>query len=412
MVWVQLFFFCAAVVGTFSLNLQGQRTTARSTPETPAHRRLRRLRTRARTLLRVTPATPASWSPVTARAVAVLEKHHSKSTLPGAFQRAWADTPGAMPSQGQGWWCWACARWCKAKAIYCDGCGVRWDRQQTQQQQYAWEPPRTTSPRRRQKSPRRKGGGKGREAETAQVAALQQQLPVPPAPPPPALRSRGKGGPQASTIATAVAHPVAPPVPETDAQLSSLLSALATHKEALPESIRQMVDAQAEASAASRAKTMHKCIATQTSSTKQLQSLRLQRTQYMAAWTKYLEDLEVNLRQQMEEKSSTMAQFAATEDTLMEAIEQAREQMLVMAGGEVKKEEDEMEVGEVPEAPTAAEAVEDLGTAQKEKVLLEALKKATESASKEKGAAKRERTPRRKAKDGEAQAISSDEQGL
>ena len=101
----------------------------------------------------------------------------------------------------------------------------------------------------------------------------------------------------------------------------------------------------------------------------------------MAAWTKYL-DLEVNLRQQMEEKSSTMAQFAATEDTLMDAIEQAREQMLVMAGGEVKKEEDEMEVGEVPEVPAAAEAVEDLGTAQ------------------------------RKAKDGEAQAISSDEQGL
>ena len=132
----------------------------------------------------------------------------------------------------------------------------------------------------------------------------------------------------------------------------------------------------------------------------------------MAAWTKYLEDLEVNLRQQMEEKSSTMAQFAATEDMLMDAIEQAREQMLVMAGGEVKKEEDEMEVGEVPEVPTAAEAVEDLGTAQQEKVLLEALKKAKESASKEKGAAKRERTPRRKAKDGEAQAISSDEQGL
>eukprot|EP00439_Symbiodinium_sp_Y106_P042645 s1302_g5.t1 len=222
----------------------------------------------------------------------------------------------------------------------------------------------------------------------------------------------GTGGPQAPTIATAAAHPVAPPVPETDAQLSSLLSTLATHKEALPESIRQMVDAQAEASAASRAKTMHKCIATQTSSTKQLQSLRLQRTQYMAAWTKYLEDLEVNLRQQMEEKSSTMAQFAATEDMLMDAIEQAREQMLVMAGGEVKKEEDEMEVGEVPEVPTAAEAVEDLGTAQQEKVLLEALKKAKESASKEKGAAKRERTPRRKAKDGEAQAISSDEQGL
>lgn len=201
--------------------------------------------------------------------------------------------------------------------------------------------------------------------------------------------------------------------------MTALLSALTAHKDALPDTIKSMVEAHSEANTATKAKAMHRCVATQATGTRQLQMIRSQREQYLQAWRTYLDDLGKGLQKQMEEKVQVLADFAATEETLVDAIEQAREQVLQMAGGDQSKTGDFMDLTEpgtenaelkIPELPSHADLQ------AKEDSLLEALKMAQEQAADAAREVKRERTPRRtdktKDKDGEMVAISSDEQGL
>ena len=174
-----------------------------------------------------------------------------------------------------------------------------------------------------------------------------------------------------------------------------------------------MLVAQEDATAASKAKVMHKAIASQTSCQRQLASLRSRRTQYLQGWQKYLGDLIDNLEKQLEEKGTVMADFAATESALEDKMEQAREQVLQLAGGEVKTEQEGMDtdaagLAEAPTPTVLSPSPPELK--DQEDGLKKALHAAKEALDAEASEANRERTPRRGSKG--SIEISDDETGL
>ena len=253
-----------------------------------------------------------------------------------------------------------------------------------------------------------KGQGEG-QATRGHEPAAPSQLPVPPSMPPVLNKPNRPRKPSLAAVPEA-SVPTASSGQVVEGQLATLVQAMSMHKDALPEPIRALLAAQEEATAASRAKVMHRAVASQTNCQKQLASLRASRTQYLQGWQKYLGDLLTNLEKQLEEKKTVMADFATTEATLEETIEAARDQVLQMAGGEVKAESDGMEteptsLTEVaaPVAPSAT--VPDLRA--KEDGLREALHMAKEALDQELTEVNRERTPTRKSIE-----ISDDEQGL
>ena len=216
------------------------RQSARSRPESSAHRRQRRSRTRARTLLR---ATLTGWispnSSLLEKATSVLRHHHSNSVL-------------AMTSQ-QSPWCYPCHKWLKKGSAFCLKCGTpadtlaenyqsadvqtpwrataAWVNPESWNQTKAWRQ-RSPSPRTRDKGkgkgtpkpPRPPKGGKGKPVvEDAPQAPILDGLPAPPAAPRLAL-------PAANLSSTEV--------PPTEAQQrDTLLGTLWQARETLPPNI-------------------------------------------------------------------------------------------------------------------------------------------------------------------------------
>ncbi|CAE7311217.1 unnamed protein product, partial [Symbiodinium microadriaticum] len=232
-----------------------------------------------------------------------------------------------------------------------------------------------------------KAEGKGK------MSALPQQLPFPPAAPPkPPVPKKAQAKVKAE-------GPPAKPTTEAETQLSGLLAALAANKEALPDSVKTILAAHEDTTAASQAKAMHKCISSQAASAKQLKTLRQQREQYLMAWDTYISDLASNLEKQLEEKKQALAEYAATEDVLQEAIATAKDQMLQMAGGDASlqamssmMETDEPPTVEPAVPPDGAKKASPEEVAKKEENLGALIKGLKEANSKDLGEAKRDRS--------------------
>jgi len=358
----------------------------------------------------------------------VLEGHHSRSVLPQRIRLLYARQSTGMAGQGQAWWCHGCARWCKAKATHCEDCGVRWDAQRSRTHSYQWRP---SSPRQRQKSPRRrKGDGKGKGEMKGEGKGSGQQLPLPPTAPSSSKGGSGRQGPPKVPAPTDTTPPPPTSQQAAETQLAALLGALTANKEALPDSLKEVLVAHEETATATKAKKMHKAVASQASCQKQLTALRTRRDKYLQGWQQYLTDLIASLEGHIEEKQNILADFAATEEALLDTMEAAREKVLEMAGEGVKQEPVDLMDTEamgvtLPPAPkTTAPAVAPAPASSTrlaappsmendDTKLLTALRRAREDVIAEAAEAKRERTPRRSKTDTvPIVSVSDDEQGL
>eukprot|EP00439_Symbiodinium_sp_Y106_P060963 s1671_g9.t1 len=212
-----------------------------------------------------------------------------------------------MAGQGQAWWCYQCAKWCKAKATFCGDCGKRWDQQSPswqQQTSYAGGPtqfaPRRgdPSPRRgdppwqapaRPRSPRQRGHGKGKgkanegpkgrgKQQPAVMAPSLDALPQVPAAPPPTLPRKqgvepsGAAGSQPSS---------------ERAQLDALMAVLATTS-GLPEAAQAMLTEYQKTNSRSTAKDLHKAVADQAKARQELAKIRGTRQAYLSSWKDYV----------------------------------------------------------------------------------------------------------------------------
>ncbi|CAE7908100.1 impdh [Symbiodinium microadriaticum] len=173
---------------------------------------------------------------------------------------------------------------------------------------------------------------------------------------------------------------------------------------------RNMVAEHQRSSAQSQAKSMHKAVAEQSKACAELQKLRANRAQYLAAWKGYIDQLSTLLEAQINEQGIFLEKFNAAEIDWISAEREATMYIARMATKDQGSSEadQDMEDGEF----RASEAAEAEARLQKEKEdhlragvsLQEALQVARQQAEEHLARHQREgsRTPRRKAEvDGE-----------
>ena len=256
---------------------------------------------------------------------------------------------------------------------------------------------RNPSNRRRAKSPR------GRDGDNR-----QRQLPQPPVFSQSGKGTGGKGDkgrkgsawdpskgpPNPPKPPSTPSAPSAPAPPAMDPKLQEVLQALNACKDSLPASVRALLSEQEETHTAYKAREMHKHVHAQATKSKKLTALRTQREAYMEQWCRYVDTLAKNLETQIAEKDDALQTFSETEATLLEEIDEATAAVLQLAGRE-----------KLPtEALAAAEAVQadpwlpsdHPAQKQREADLVALMQRAVRDATA--GAHKRDgsRTPRRK----------------
>ena len=279
--------------------------------ESSAHRRLRRSRTRSRTLLRNCSAGLQVPQEQVERAIGVLVDHLSNSGLP---QQALC----IMNQGSMSWYCTHCKQWCKSTAVYCGSCGAHWTTVQGQPAPWnsaGWiqrseSPRRRNSPRRRQQNwgdaaqrnwSNHGGGGKGGSGAwqgpkgKGKAQPPTYQGPTWESPTPPWLSP----GSAASQIANA-----GTPSASDGVQVQELVGALksAYANAAMPPEIAEMV-AKAEGCATKQqTKDLHYCTSQLGAARKQLQSVRATMLSQEAAWATFLQ----NTAEAVEKGSWTM----------------------------------------------------------------------------------------------------------
>ena len=178
--------------------------------------------------------------------------------------------------------------------------------------------------------------------------------------------------------------------------MQEMLQALAVHRETLPDSVKALLMEQEEAQAASRAREMHRQVATQHTKTKKLTNLRAQREQYVKQWASYMETLSDTLQTQLKEKEATLQKFAENEAALLEDITGARAAVLQPAGGERVSSDALMD----DEEPTIWIPPETEKQQQTEVRLLELMRQSTLAAARAAHSGRdSSRTPRRERKE-------------
>ena len=374
--------------------------------ENSAHRRLRRSRTRARTILRNHTSGLATEPSIIVWATRQLEGHHSRSGLPAKAMNTAGNT---------GWYCFWCKRTNSHKTSHCGQCGWAWWDLQAQTA-YAAEssgaPWREASPRRRATSPRRRadwtdkggkgaqiiGGGKGKVkgkgdgVKGTPPAPVLQDLPQPPKPVQVAVPKGGGGQSGPPSLATTAGS--------SDALLQAVLSHVAT--EELPESIRDAVGQYKSSSIKMNAKHMHSLVSAQQQARRELARLRQERDNYEIAWESYVQKLTNLFARQLKDREETLDVFEQAEKEWLNQLEQATQDLQQKAAAEGQKTEASadtvMQTSDVEDAAVLAElerarrrreqvAEQNAGVLQ----ALESAQAATQGASKRDGS----RTPRR-----------------
>ena len=288
------FFVCCFHCASLTLTVI---KVARALRETSTHRKLRRLRTRARTLLRAAAAgwvVPSPLRIITAQQI--LAKHHSFSRM-------------SAPS----WQC-VCKQWVKGSMEFCGACGAHWSVschgsgyaqytataskppwRHTEQWSSAASWKRPKSPRRRKPSlPRAPGGQQDRTASGS--APLTSQLPKAPVPKP--------GTAPKQVLATA-------PVAESQDKkvLDQLLDQLRSSREELPASIKDIVDRHGKESHAQATKNLHKAVSSQAQAKREISSLQAARQDYLASWQEYVQQLAEIWETQVAERDRVLGKW-------------------------------------------------------------------------------------------------------
>ena len=359
--------------------------------EAPRHRRARRQRTEARTVLRAFLSGAPFPAEVVEHAIQKLRGHHSRSILPGrALQKLQAQRSEEDIMTSVPWRC-GCGSMNKQSAHYCPACGTAWQasggaspRRRAKQDWATWEPTYTShgednapwrstsarpfSPRRRRggwgaQQPKGapkgsdkggKGAGKGKNEgmESVPVAPAVEALPVPPKSVAPPLPKK-----PAEVSGSAVS-------PEK-AQLDTLVALLAESGTTMPESIRVMVAEHQRSTTQNLTRSLHRAVADQSRARAELQRVRSNRSAYLAAWKQYIDQLSALLEQQLSDQGVALEAFNAAEIEWMGAEREATTAISRMAQKEQTQAEadQEMEDNELK----ITEAVEEEARLRKEK---------------------------------------------
>ena len=297
-------------------------------PKEPAwHRKARRLRTRARTLLRTYLDGVQQPRRTIQAAAALLRRHHSGSVLPARAERALTIESQADDMAYQAWKCRPCARMCGKAAEYCGSCGQHWSAVAEGYATTTRTPPPWTreagpqaqwpeSPRARRKSPRMrppkpaKGAGKGQKDAATKGQGKMESGKQPQAPTmmslPSAPTGRAVTGPKLPGSAAASSS-------TERTQLDALTGCLLAAKDSLPAEVREHLEKMQLLDAANNTKELHRAVAAQAQARKQLLQVRMARAAYTEAWSSYVEQLSQLLQTQLREQEEQLEAYDATE---------------------------------------------------------------------------------------------------
>ena len=382
-------------------------------PETPAHRRQRRSRTRARTDLRAYTTGSQIAAARVQRAIQVLSTHHSNSGLPQlARDKLLAGSmAGKGQDGGQSWRCSYCKQYQKKGAMYCQSCG--WAKQDVAETsgwhnagaetywQQGWEQPK--SPRhQRPWSPRRrrmeestwvqhaqhagKGGGKSDKGKGKHQAPGINSLPSPP------QVSIGTG-PKPNVVTTGAAS-------SSDRQtLDKVLRAMAATRDTLSPELQELLNAHQHEETAATEKTLHKVVKAQATARKELGHLCNGRAQYCSAWANYVCKVAETAQAQVQEHAEVMKSYAEKEEQWEQALAEATSELAALAKSgpvviNLEEDSDAMVEDAIVREQSATEALakQQEGTDK----LLHALQEARQQAVDSVKESERERTPRRR----------------
>ena len=308
-------------------------------PEASWHRRQRRKRTFARTVLRnVTGGLVSRSHPSVAKAVRALRQHHSKSSLPEAVT--------AMAAAA--WKCVPCSRMCGKAADFCGKCGKHWSQvaegyTAAARNPLPWKPsradeeqwprsPRKRSPRARRPqqtgkgqtgqqqpqpkgAPGAKGGGKAEVAKPS-VDALP--------PPPPAVLVAGPKGATSTTSSSSSTE---------KAQLEALTGCLFAVKDHLPQEVRETLEKLQLVETATTTKDLHRAVASQAQAKRQLLAIQAARATYMEAWHSYVDKVSKLLQTQMAEQQTQLEAFDEAELQWSNSLEKSSADLARLAKG-------------------------------------------------------------------------------
>ena len=412
---------CCTFVFAATARTLGSRRS-RPLVESSRHRRERKKRTQARTILRTATSglvDPFSWQ--VEEAAVLLRQHHSASQLPLQLDRIRAMT----------WQCSQCKQWAKATANYCPNCGSgastysaasshqapwhgprrdveTWGSQAWHADGSDWK--RHPSPRRRQPSPRRKGKenkgkqklGKGPHDRTGKGLPKEgEQMPMVPS------TAQLPAAPNlvASVPPKAAVTMVQPPTMEKQ-QLEVLMQSLQAHRGQIPPETLQVLDKLQADSTQSSARNMHRAVAARTNAKKELDRIRSNRILYLDQWHTYVDGVVAMLTKQMSEQATALAQLAEREAEWAEAFQRAQadlKRLAVVDAEEAAAEEDEdaMDSGEAMVDAALRDAAEireeQARQEQHRQAVLQQLQVISEQAKEQAESSRREgsRTPRR-----------------
>ena len=314
--------------------------TTRCQQETSAHRRQRRSRTKARTLLRATKAGWISPTPLALRAATrALQGHHSNSTL--------------VMAAPQSPWCFPCHKWVKKGSAFCLKCGTPVDTmpdnyqgQPTQtpwrattswvdpgswQQPKAWRH-RSPSPRAREKGkpkggphpPKAPKGGKGKPSlgEEAPPATAMVGLPTPPSMP-------------SLTLPTSAATSSDSAPTDAQQRLDALMGTLRQARDTLPPDIAKLLGDQEIQDTHLHSKALHKAVTHQDKAKKELAKVRVARRNFFSSWVSYTDKISALLQKQFAEQQQTIEHFANAEAKWTEQLKEATANLARLSGSEI-----------------------------------------------------------------------------
>ena len=327
--------------------------TARPLRESAAHRRARKARTRARTVLRtfVSGDTAASRHSILA-AVQALAGHHSRSVLVERARRLLRHHLNSMSTPKDKNWCYRCSQLVRRGSSFCNVCGepvgagapTQYQGTDRWQQPWApagawWEPeapppaPPKPPPSPRLRSPKgRRGGQRGQGNGPGEGKAAGKG---------PAAKGKAPEGDFVATDSTRVlvpptgqlpkapkVKPIPAPKPSVDAPQASqstevsqdrkLLEAMLQHfagrEGELPDAVRGMLASYSTSNTRMETKELHQLVAIRAEAKNALAAISKERQTYESAWQTYLSKLTQQLQQQLQEREDYLVKLNEAEE--------------------------------------------------------------------------------------------------
>ena len=371
------------------------------------------------------------------RAIQRLEVHHSSSALPAKVRaKRCRDLQEGLSlgfAEMAPWQC-SCGNNNKASASFCAACGTKWDNVTysagwtAQGKGFGWEtqgwqsapssprrraePWRAKSPRKRTPAKGQKGKDSGKDPEKTKgkgnggapdsgkgPSTPSLQLPTPPSRPTVAAPAGTSREPAAGPSASSADRQA----------LEKLLQAMKANEQELTPQLRELLEQHKHEDTKEEARNLHKLVTSKASAKKELTKVRTARTNYLQAWSSYLDQVISTLQTQMEEHANTMSDFLLKEGQWDQALQESTAALAKLAAessaietitddDEDAMEANDIKVDEACQAELQAQKLEEKAQALKQQGhdITQALKAAKAQATEEqlKDQA-RERTPRR-----------------